>query len=173
MFVDPWCAVGVGVVGFALQHDGGLVPAAAWHVAGFASADDLSQVFLATEQHLDVFMQTTSSVEAGIDDDAVAVVVLAQDVRIDGTEAIVVHGLDVYVSQASVGPFLHILGTLFYPPVVEQSVELSVADGLDDLIPALSVVRVVEGEEGLLAGQSVEQRGEVRVTVDFRSVDFF
>ena len=81
----------VGVVGFALEHDGRFVPTAAGHVAGFTATNDLRQVLLTAEQHFDVFMQAAASIEAGVDDDAFAVIVFAENVRINGTETVVAH----------------------------------------------------------------------------------
>ena len=91
MTVYPRCTVGIRVVGLALQHNAGFVPATTRHIAGFASAHYLCEIFLSAEQHLDIFVQASAAVEASIDDDAVALVILAQDVRIDGAEATVVH----------------------------------------------------------------------------------
>ena len=49
---------------------------------------------------------------------------------------------------------------------------MAVADGLDDLIPLFAVGRIAEGEECLLAGQSIEQGEQVGVRVDFHAVYF-
>ena len=89
--VHPRCAVCIGIVGFAGHHNGRLVPAAAGHVAGFAAANHLREVFLAAEQNFDVLVQASAAIEAGVDDDALAVVVFAQNVRVDGTETVIAH----------------------------------------------------------------------------------
>lgn len=69
----------------------GLFQRAAGHVAGFAAANHLREVFLAAEQNFDVLVQASAAIEAGVDDDALAVVVFAQNVRVDGTETVIAH----------------------------------------------------------------------------------
>ena len=102
VLVNPWCAVGIGIVGFALQHNGRFVPTTAWHVACFAATDDLGEVFLSAEEDFDVFMEASTTIEAGVDDDALALVVFAEDVGIDGAEAAIVHGFDVDIAETAV-----------------------------------------------------------------------
>ena len=48
-------------------------------------------------------MEPTAAVEAGVDDDGVAVAVAAEQAVVDGLEAAVVHTLDVDVAHASAG----------------------------------------------------------------------
>ena len=91
VLVDPGCAVGVGIVGLAGNHNGGLVVTAAWHVTRFLATNHLCEVFLSAEQNLDVFMQAASTIEAGVYDDAVAVVVFSENVGIDSAETGVAH----------------------------------------------------------------------------------
>ena len=122
MTVYPRCAVCIGIVGFARQHDRRLVPAAAGHIASFTTADYLRKVLLAAEQNLDIFVQTAAAIEAGVDNDAFAIVVFTQNIRVNGTEAVIAHRLDMHIAQTAARPFGYICRALFYPTGVEQSV---------------------------------------------------
>ena len=158
VLIDPGGAMGVRVVGFALYHDAGLVPAAAGHVARLTAANHLREVFLAAEEDFNIFVQTTATVEAGVDNDAFTVVVFTQNVAIDGAEAGVGHRLDVDVAQSASRPARYIGGTLFHPAGVEQVAHLTIADGQYDLVPAFAILRVIERDKGL-AAHLVEQTG--------------
>ena len=109
---DPRCAVSVGIVGLARNHNRSLVPTAARHIASFLAANNLCEVLLAAEQYLDILVHTTTAVEAGVDYDTVAVVVLTQDVGIYRTETTVGHRLDVDITQAATRQALHVGSTL-------------------------------------------------------------
>ena len=54
-------------------------------------SNHLREVLLAAEQNFDVLVQASAAIEAGVDDDALAVVVFAQNVRVDGTETVIAH----------------------------------------------------------------------------------
>ena len=101
VLVNPWCAVCVAVVGFALEHDGWAVPTAAWHVASFAATHHLSEVFLTAEENLDILVQTATAIEAGVDHDTVLLIVFAKHLLVDFTIAVVVHLLEVNITQAA------------------------------------------------------------------------
>ena len=109
----------IGVVGLAHHHDGGFVPAAAGHVARLATAHHLGEVFLSTEKYFYILVQASTAIETGVDDDAFAVVVFSQDVRVDGTETVVSHRLDVHVTQSATRPSVNVCRTLFHPAAVE------------------------------------------------------
>ena len=91
MAVDPGGAVGVGVVGLAGEHDRRLVPAARGHFAYGLAFDFLGEVFLAAEEHFDVFVEAAAAVVAGVDDYAVTLILFAEDVVIDGEVDFIVH----------------------------------------------------------------------------------
>ena len=101
VLVNPWCTVCVAVVGFALEHDGWAVPTAAWHVASFAATHHLSEVFLAAEENLDILVQTATAIEASVDYDTVLLIVFAKHLLVDFTIAVVVHLLEVNITQAA------------------------------------------------------------------------
>ena len=171
VLVDPRRAVCIAVVGLADNHDGRLVVAARRHHAGHTVVDDLFEVFLATEQDFDVLVQTTAAVEAGVDDDAVAEVVLAKDLGIHITIASVTHALDVDIAQATIGQFLHGLLVVFHPTVVKQFVHRAVADGLHGLFPSLAAI--LDGHQHGLVAFVVEQRIVVHAFRDLHAVNLF
>ena len=53
-------------------------------------------------------MQTASTTVADIDDDPLLLVVLAEDIRVDGTEAWVAHRGDVHVAQCTARDTLYV-----------------------------------------------------------------
>ena len=89
-------------------------------------------------------MQAATSVEAGVDDNSLAIVVFAQYVRIDGTETIVAHRLYVDISETAVGPFIYIGRTLFHPAGIEQGAEHAVAYRDYNFFPAFFGLRIVQ-----------------------------
>ena len=155
MLVYPRGAVCVRVVRFTLHHDGRLVPAPAGHIAGLASADDLGEVFLSAEQYFDVLVQASASIEAGVYHDAFALVVLAQDVRVNRTETGIIHRFDVHIAQTSVRPAFYVFRPLLYPARIEQAIHCSVAYGFHHFFPALVCFRVVKRYQGFLACLSI------------------
>ena len=64
-------------------------------------------------------MQTASTIVADIDDDPLLLVVLAEDIRVDGTEAWVAHRGDVHVAQLSTRDTLYLGCTLLDPALIE------------------------------------------------------
>ena len=65
----------VTIISLALQHDGRFIPAAARHIASLSATCHLGEVFLSAEQDLDILMQTSTTIKAGINDDALPVVI--------------------------------------------------------------------------------------------------
>ena len=173
MLVYPRRTVCIRVVRFTLQHDGRLVPATARHIACFTSANHLCKVFLSAEQYFYIFVQTTTSVETGIDDDTFAVIVFTQDIGIDGTETFVVHRFDVYISQTAVRPFRYIGSTLFYPALVQQITKRSSADRTYHFVPVFLGLRIVQRYQYFLASLAVQQRSIVFISLDRFTVDLF
>ena len=108
-------------------------------------------------------MQTTSSVETGINHNTFAVVVFTQNIRIYRTEAAVVHWFDMYIAQTAIWPFIHICRTLFYPTFIQQTAQRSTTDRLHHLIPAFFWLCIVEWNQYLLACLSVQQRREISI----------
>ena len=115
-------------------------------------------------------MQASTAIETGVDDDAFAVVVFSQDVRVDGTETVVSHRLDVHVTQSATRPSVNVCRTLFHPAAVEQITERTVRDGDNDLFPAFLGLWVEEGNKCLLPCLVVEQRVVVCIGGDFHAV---
>ena len=143
MLVYPRSTVRIRVVGFALQHDGRLVPTTAWHITRFAATHYLRKVFLTAEKYLDIFMQTTTTVETGIYYYSVTVVVFTQNIRVNSTETTVAHRLNMDISKASVRPFLDIGSTLFYPTFVQQTIELSTSNRHNHFFPTFLILRII------------------------------
>ena len=85
-------------------------------------------------------MQTTTAIETRVDDNAVAEVVFAKDLRIHVAVAGIAHALDMDIAQTSIGQFLHCLLIMFHPTVVEQIVHGAVADRFHGLFPSLSTI---------------------------------
>ncbi len=83
MSVNPRCPVCIAVIRFSLHHDAGTVITAAGHIAYLPATNYLGEVFFSAEQNLYVFVQTSASIEAGVDDDSFAFVILAQDIAVD------------------------------------------------------------------------------------------
>ena len=106
-------------------------------------------------------MQTASSVETRINHDTFPVIVFTQDIRIDGTETAVVHRFDMYVSQATIRPFVHICRTLFHPTFIQQAAQGSAADGFHHFVPTGFRLRIVERNQDLLASLSIQQRRKI------------
>ena len=89
-------------------------------------------------------MQAATSVEAGVDDNSLAIVVFAQYVRIDGTETIVAHRLYVHVTQSATRPSVNVCRTLFHPAGIEQGAEHAVAYRDYNFFPAFFGLRIVQ-----------------------------
>ena len=169
VLVDPWCAVGVAVVAFGLEHDARVIVASAGHVACFASADDLCEVVLSGEEDFDVLVQASATVVAGVDDDALAFVVFSEDVAVDGAERIVVHSLDVHISEAPAREAVDQGFAVLHPSAVEKIVLAANADREHRFVPfsCLSLKR----HESLSASLSVEELGDVRSCGELFAVD--
>ena len=161
----------VAVACLTLHHDAGFVPAAAGHVACLAATNHLSEVFLAAEEHLDVLVQAATTVEANVDDDAILLVVLTHYLTVDLAVALVVHRLDVNITQASSRQAINQVCVTFYPALVEQVVHSSVGNGKDYFFKCVTSL-VAQGHQGLLACQAIEQLSVVVLIVDFDAVDF-
>ena len=173
MAVYPRSAVCVTVVGFTLHHDTRLVPTAAGHIASFTSANYLCKVFLSAEQDLNILVQTSSAIETGIDDDTFTVIVLAQNIRINGTEAVISHGFNVHISQTAVRPFVYIGCPLFYPACIEQIAHYTIADRNNYFFPTFFGLRVIERNQCFLSGFTVQQNRVIAFGSDFLTVDLF
>ena len=130
----------VAIVGLAYDHHRGLVVAPRRHHAGHTVVDDLFQVFLTAEQDFDVLVQATSTIEARVDDNAIAEVVLAEDLRIHVTVAGITHTADVDIAQTPIGQLLHGFFVMLHPAVVKQFIHCAVADGFHSLIPSLAAI---------------------------------
>ena len=156
MLVDPRRAVCIAVVGLADNHDGRLVVAARRHHAGHTVVDDLFEVFLATEQDFDVLVQTTAAVEAGVDDDAVAKIVLPEDLRIHVAVTGITHAADMDITQTTFRKFLHRFLVVLYPAMIKQLVHRAMADGFHGLFPGLATV--FQRHKHRLSSLVVEQR---------------
>jgi tricorn protease len=65
-----------------------------------------------------IMLQTTAAIETGINHNSVTVVIFTQNIRVNSTETSVAHGLDMYIPQPAVRPFLNIGSTLFYPTFI-------------------------------------------------------
>ena len=66
-----------------------------------------------------------------------------------------------YVSQATVRPFIHICRTLFHPTLIQQATQGSAADGFHYFIPTGFRLGVVERNQDLLASLSIQQRRKI------------
>ena len=94
--------MGVAVICLTDDHYRRLVVTPRRHHASHAIVDDLLKILLATEQDFDILMQTATTVETGVDNDAVAEVVLAQNLGINITVAGISHAADVDIAQLTV-----------------------------------------------------------------------
>ena len=93
--------MGIAVVSFAGDEDGGAIPAAGGHLRVLAITDDLVSVVLTREEGFDILMETTTAVVADVDDDTLLLVVLTHDVGVDRAEAGVTHRGDVDVAECA------------------------------------------------------------------------
>ena len=110
-------------IGLTHYHDGRFVVTTARHVAGILATDLLNKIFLAAEKHLYVFVETSSPIETGVDHYSVTMVVSTENVGVYGTEARIVHSLDVNITESASREFLHLSGTSLHPSLVKKSIE--------------------------------------------------
>ena len=85
-------------------------------------------------------MQATAAVETRVDDNAVAEVVLAENLGIHIAVAGIAHAPDVDIAQAAVGEFLHGLLVVLHPTVIKQLIHRAVADGFHSFFPCLATL---------------------------------
>ena len=64
-------------------------------------------------------MQTTTTVVADVDDDTIALVVLAHHLAVDGAERIIAHARDVYIAEATIRETLYLSFASLDPALVE------------------------------------------------------
>ena len=119
MLVDPGRAVCIAVVRLTGHEDRGAVPATGRHLRVLASTHHLISVMSTGEEGFDILMQATSTIVADIDDDPLLLIVLAEDIRVDGTEAWVAHRGDMHVAQFSTRDTLYLGCTLLDPALIE------------------------------------------------------
>ena len=118
-------------------------------------------------------MQASAAIEACIYHNPFTVVVFSQNVRVDGTETVITHRLDVHISQAAARPFVNICRTLFHPTLVEQLVQFAVFDGDYDLFPTFFGLGIIQRDKCFLLGLVIEQRVVIRFGSNLRTVYLF
>ena len=101
MLIDPRRTVGIAVVSFAGDEDGGAIPATGGHLRVLAVTDDLVSVVLTREEGFDILVETTTAVVADVDDDTLLLIVLTHDIGVDRAEAGVTHRGDVDVAECA------------------------------------------------------------------------
>ncbi|EJX10192.1 membrane protein [gut metagenome] len=118
-------------------------------------------------------MQTSAAIVTGIDNNTFLEVVFTQDLGIHVTVASIIHGLDVYITESSLGKAVNKMLHSLYPAFVEQVVLFVLADGLCGFVPAFSALRVIAREQRCLPGLSVQHFVVILSSFDILSVDLF
>ena len=112
-------------------------------------------------------MQPSAAVVALVDDDGIAVaVVVVEQVVVNLSEALAVHGFHMNVSQASARETVDDMAVAVYPTLVEQFFQGTLADGTDGDVLA------VDGKADGLPDLAVEQVVIVHAALNGDTVDF-
>ena len=119
MLVNPRRSVGVRVVRLTGHHNRRLIPPTTWHIASLPAPNDLREIFLTTEQNLNILVQTATTIETSVDHNSFPVIIFTQNIGIHGTETWIVHAGNMHVTQTSSRQTIHIGSSLFYPPPVK------------------------------------------------------
>ena len=101
MLVNPRRSVGVRVIRLTGHHNRRLIPPTAWHIASLPAPNDLCEIFLTTEQDLNILMQTATTIETSVDHNSFPVIIFTQNIGIHGTETWIVHAGNMHVAQTS------------------------------------------------------------------------
>ena len=117
-------------------------------------------------------MQTATTIEADVDNDTIALVVLTQYLAVNLAIAGIVHRLDVNISQTTARDTVDDVLVVFNPALVEEVVECAATDGFNHLFPSLAGGRVAEAYKGLHTSLPVEHDGVVVLVGDLLSIDF-
>ena len=90
--------MGIAIVGFAGDHYGGVIPSSAGHLTVVLTTDDLLEILLAREEHLDILVESSPAIITDIDDDPLLTIILPQDIGVDIAEAGVSHRRDMDIA---------------------------------------------------------------------------
>ena len=162
--------MGIAIVSFAGDEDGGAIPAAGGHLRVLAVTDDLVSVVLTREEGFDILVETTTAVVADVDDDTLLLIVLAHDIGVDRAEAGITHRGDVDVAECALRYALYLFGTLLDPALVEEVIEGRGGDGADDFVDLLTRGGA-EGDEEALAYLIIQQGEVVLACLELLAVD--
>ena len=102
-------------------------------------------------------MESTATVPTDVDYDAVAVVVLAEEVGVDLSEAVVVHRADVHVAETSVAPAVDVGGAGGNPALIEETGLCTCGNRLYNDFTRVLFAGDSDGQQCALSGDSVEE----------------
>ena len=117
-------------------------------------------------------MQPAAAIVTLIDDNGLAVAVLVtEQFTIDGAETLTVHLLDVNIGQLTMRKTIDQCTVAVHPAFVEQFILITLADGLDIDVEALSCLGVIDTDANGLAGLAIEHPVVVLIGKNLIAID--
>ena len=169
--IHPGEAMTITIVPFAHQDAAGLSPLHDGVITDVLTTRREARVELTAEQEDEVFVEPTTTIVAGVDDDCIVVAVLTEELLVGIAVAVRIHrGHDDVGDTATTELLDHIL-TLLYPAAVEEILLRRLTDGADELLEALTRLRIVEGDADALTDLTIEVELYGTISIDHFAID--
>ena len=169
--IHPGEAMTITVVPFAHQDAAGLSPLHDGVITDVLTTRREARVELTAEQEDEVFMEPTTAIVAGVDDDCIIIAVLTEELLVSIAVAVRIHrGHDDVGDTATTELLDHIL-TLLYPAAVEEILLRRLTDGADEFLEALTRLRIMEGDADALTDLAIKVELYGTICIDDFAID--
>ena len=169
--IHPGEAMTITVVPFAHQDAAGLSPLHDGVITDVLTTRREARVELTAEQEDEVFVEPTTTIVAGVDDDCIIIAVLTEELLVSIAVAVRIHRGHDDVGDASTTELLDDILTLLYPAAVEEILLRRLTDGADEFLEALTRLRIVEGDADALTDLTIEVELYGTISIDDFAID--
>ena len=169
--IHPGEAMTITVVPFAHQDATGLSPLHDGVITDVLTTRREARVELTAEQEDEIFVEPTTTIVAGVDDDCIIIAVLTEELLVGIAVAVRIHRGHDDVGDTPATELLDHILTLLYPAAVEEILLRRLTDGANEFLEALTRLRIVEGDADALTDLTIEVELYGTISIDDFAID--